>query len=209
MLRADLLPAGSLGVIDAATRGAWRTLEARLRPYVTRRVRSAADVDDVLQEIFLRMQRGVGALRDEERFGPWVYQVARSAIADHRRAAARRVALVDDGDDAIESCAPEAYAEPVHDAERVLADVIAPFVDALPEPYRDALRRVELEGLTHREAAERLGISVSGMKSRVQRGRAMLRRALEDCCHVELDRRGRVVDVAPRADGRLPARCCG
>jgi RNA polymerase sigma-70 factor (ECF subfamily) len=195
-------------VIDPSARGAWRALEAQLRPFVARRVRADADVDDVLQDVFLRMQRGVGALREEERFGPWVYQVVRSAIAEHRRASARRGALIDDGADALEPCAPDGYEEPVYGAERVLASVIAPFVDALPEPYSGALRLVELEGLTHREAAARLGISLSGMKSRVQRGRAMLRRALEDCCHVELDARGHVVDVAPRPDGRMPARCC-
>ncbi|HQP39291.1 MAG TPA: sigma factor, partial [Polyangiaceae bacterium] len=69
-------------MIDPAARGAWRDLEAKLRPFVARRVRSDVDVDDIVQDVFLRMQRGLAGLRDEERFGPWVYQVARSAIAD-------------------------------------------------------------------------------------------------------------------------------
>ncbi|HYO96532.1 MAG TPA: sigma factor, partial [Polyangiaceae bacterium] len=69
-------------MIDASVRGAWRELAASLRPFIGRRVRSTADVDDVVQEVFLRMQRGLGTLRDEDRYGAWVYKIARSAIAD-------------------------------------------------------------------------------------------------------------------------------
>ena len=191
-------------MIDAATRGAWRDLEAKLRPFVARRVRSEADVDDVVQDVFLRMQRGLGALRDEERFGPWVYRVARSAIVDHQRVAAKHRPVADAR--SVEE--PGAVDDDDLAVEQELASYIAPFVAMLPSPYREALTLTELEGLTHKQAAEMLGLSVSGMKSRVQRGRVQLRKALEDCCHIALDARGRVVSCEPRADGRLPDGCC-
>jgi RNA polymerase sigma-70 factor (ECF subfamily) len=191
-------------MIDAATRGAWQSLEAKLRPFVARRVHAAVDVDDIVQDVFLRMQRGLGALRDEDRFGPWVYQVARSAIVDHQRRAAKH--LVVDPDEAAD------VAIDVEDddraVERELASYIAPFVAMLPSPYREALTLTELEGLTQKQAAEMLGISLSGMKSRVQRGRQQLRGALEDCCHIALDVRGRVVSCEPRPDGKVPESCC-
>jgi RNA polymerase sigma-70 factor, ECF subfamily len=192
-------------MIEPAARGAWRDLEAKLRPFIARRVRGEADVDDVVQDVFLRMQRGLAGLLDDERFGPWVYQVARNAIADHQRAAARHplangappeeeAALADDGDDAVEF---------------TLAAYVAPFVAMLPSPYREALTLTELEGLTQKDAAAMLGISVSAMKSRVQRGRQQLRQSLDDCCHIALDARGRVMSCEPRADGKLPDGCCG
>ena len=190
-------------MIEPEARGAWRSLEARLRPFVARRVRVEADVDDVMQDVFLRMLRGLPHLRGEERFGPWVYQVARSAIAEHGRQAARHPvvaaapaeqAVLDEGDDGA--------------VERELATYIAPFVAMLPSPYREALTLTELEGLTQKEAADMLGISLSGMKSRVQRGRQRLREALEACCEIAVDVRGRVVSCEPRPDGRLPASCC-
>ncbi len=192
-------------MIHTAARGAWRDLEARLRPFVARRVRAAADVDDIVQDVFLRMQRGLGALRDEERFGSWVYQVARSAIVDHQRRARKHgVAAADEPTDlaAIESGEDDGA------IERELASYMSPFVAMLPSPYREALTLTELEGLTQKQAAEMLGISLSGMKSRVQRGRAQLRRALEACCDIALDVRGRVVACEPRPDGRLPESCC-
>ena len=190
-------------MIDPAARGAWRELEAKLRPFIARRLRSDVDVDDVVQDVFLRMQRGLAGLRDEERFGPWVYQVVRSAIVDHHRVAAKHRVVDSDGRDEQPLDVDDDRA-----IEEELASYLAPFVAMLASPHREALTLVELEGLTQKQAAEMLGISLSGMKSRVQRGRVLLRKALEDCCHIALDARGRVVGCEPRADGRLPDGCC-
>ena len=192
-------------MIEASARDAWLEVEARLRPFIARRVRSPADVDDVVQEVFLRMQRGVSALRDEERFGPWVYRIARSAVADHHRAAARHP--VADGE-APEEAAPPPDAEDDGAAERELATYVAVFVAMVPSPYREALTLTELEGLTQKEAAAMLGISLSGMKSRVRRGRLLLRQALDACCRIAVDARGRVVSCEARPNGKLPdCRC--
>ena len=191
-------------MIDAGARTALRELEAKLRPFVSRRVRSEADVDDVVQDVFLRMHRGLGQLREEERFGPWVYRIARSAIADHRRAMARHRVVDPQGRDEI---ATDAEGDDPT-VERELASSVATFIAVLPSAYREALTLTELEGLTQNEAAARLGLSLSGMKSRVQRGRAMLRASLEDCCHIALDVRGRVVECEPRENGRLREGCC-
>jgi len=181
-------------VIAPDTRHAYRELEARLRPFVARRV-SSSDVDDVVQDAFLRVQQGLPALREEERFGPWVYQVARSAIAEHRRTRARHPLA---GVEPPEVPAEPPDAEEEGSAERALVLAVAPFVAMLPSPYREALTLTELEGLTQREAADRLDLSLSGMKSRVQRGRARLRTMLELCCEIGLDARGRVITCDPR-----------
>ena len=184
---------------------AWRELEAKLRPFVAKRIRIAADVDDVLQDVFVRIQRGLPSLRDDQRFGPWVYQVARSAVIDHARSAARAVAAAGEPDAELPA---NDDADDPGTIEQEVAAYAALFVAMLPSPYREALTLTELEGLTQKEAAEMLGISVSGMKSRVQRGRAKLREALEACCHIALDARQRVIACEPRPDGRLPDGCC-
>lgn len=72
-------------------------------------------------------------------------------------------------------------------------------IDALPEPYREAIVLTELEGLTQKTLAQRLGISVSGAKSRVQRGREQLKQMLHECCSFEFDRRGKVIECEPRS----------
>lgn len=193
-------------MIDAASRDGYAELEAKLRPFVARRVRPD-DVDDVVQDVFVRMLRGLPTLRDEQRFGPWVYQVARSAIADRMRDAARHPTTSADPPEPA-SPAPDEDEDEDGAVARELSSYVAFFVAMLPPPYREALTLTELEGMTQKEAAEMLGISLSGMKSRVQRGRAQLRRLLEDCCHIALDPRGRVIACDPRPDGRIPGCDC-
>lgn len=209
MLRTFVLRIGSrlviedVGPADLTSDRAWRALEATLRPFIAKRVREA-DVDDVVQDVFLRIQRGLRSLRDHQRFGPWVYQVARSAIADHGRSASRHPQTGEDGPE--QAAAPQDVDDRA--VEREVAAYAALFVSMLPSPYREALTLTELEGLTQKEAAEMLGVSLSGMKSRVQRGRAELRAALETCCHIALDARRRVIGCEPRADGKRPDGCC-
>jgi len=183
-----VLPAGLLRMTDAAV--PWSEVAAKLRPFVARRV-DAADVDDVLQDVLLRMHRGLDGLNDAERFFSWMYAIARNAISEHGR---RRV--------------PTPIGEPsevaTEDTEddlgaaTALAACLASFVTRLPTPYREAITLVELEGMAISDAAQAMRISVSGMKSRVQRGRAQLREMLEDCCAIAVDVRGRVTDVVPR-----------
>ena len=170
----------------------WHDVSTRLRPFVAKRV-APTDVDDVMQDVFVRMQRGLSTLRDDQRFTSWLFQIARSAIAEHGRARARHP-LADAEPD-------EPAATPSDDdraAARSLSGCVALFVAQLPSPYREAVTLVELEGLTAREAAEMVGVSVSGMKSRVQRGRQQLRELFEACCEVALDVRGKVTDYTPR-----------
>jgi RNA polymerase sigma-70 factor (ECF subfamily) len=195
-------------VIEANTRGAWQELEGQLRPFVARRLTDPSEVDDVLQEIFLRIQTGVADLRDTERFGPWVYRVARNALADHGRVRARHPLVAASPVDEEASQPAPAAEDGAESAQQTLAKNLAVFVAALPSPYREAVTLIELQGMSQKDAAEMLGISLSGMKSRVQRGRQQIREMLLDCCEIALDPRGRVLSYDRRPEGKVPESCC-
>jgi RNA polymerase sigma-70 factor (ECF subfamily) len=181
-------------MIEARVQTGWEQLTARLRQFVARRVASA-DVDDVVQEALLRIQSGLPRLRDGDRFGPWVYRVTRSAVADHLRGRARRLessrTSVDEG--------VGATSDESDDMIEALVGCLSVFVAELPSPYRQAITLTELERLSQREAAEVLGLSISGMKSRVQRGRERLREMFERCCELTQDVRGHVIACEPRS----------
>jgi RNA polymerase sigma-70 factor (ECF subfamily) len=185
-------------MIPPEARGAWREIEERLRPYVARRVRSVAEVDDIMQEILVRIHLGLGSLHDGERFGGWVYRIARRAIADAVRARARAfltpfalVAEPSTGEGA--DLDDDRAAVEATELQSDLGTCVALFVARLPSPYREAVTLTELRGLTQKDAAEMLGVSLSGMKSRVQRGREKIRDMFEECCEISLDCRGRVM----------------
>src|SRR6185436_1327127 len=146
---------------------------------------------------------GLATLADGERFGAWVYRIAASAIADNLRARVRHpIATAEKTDGATGS-----EAEPDENLEGELAECVALFVARLPSPYREAITLTELEGLAQKDAAEMLGVSVSGMKSRVQRGRERIRRMFEECCEISVDCRGHVTDCSPRNLDEVPADC--
>ncbi len=168
----------------------WAAFDDSLRGFVRSRVRDRHAADDILQEVYLRIHTHIGGLRDEERVQAWVFQVARNAIADHFRRS-RPTAVLSDAPFQAENSAEE-------QAAQALACSVRQFVDALSPNYRDALVLTEYEGLSQAQLADRLGISVPGAKSRVQRARDQLKTALLACCHVQLDRRGGVISYRPR-----------
>lgn len=171
-------------------------IAAAIRAFVARRVRASHDVEDIAQEALLRLYRGAHDLRDEPALDGWMYRIARSAIIDHYRRSGVRPAPTDPGyfDRQVEDDAEAPR------ADEALAACLAPLIARIPDAYRAALELTDLGDLTQEEGAAQLGLSTSGMKSRVQRGRRMLREEVVRCCRVELDARGALSDVTPRGD---------
>jgi RNA polymerase sigma-70 factor (ECF subfamily) len=182
----------------------WRELRARLHGFVGRRVGNPEDAEDVVQDVFVRMQRNIDALTSADRLDAWAFRIARNAVADHYRSRGRDL-TGEAASKAMEGLGADA-AGPTGDARAEMAHCIAPMVRGLPDTYRRAVELTELEGMSQPAAAERLGLSVPGAKSRVQRGRARLREMLLRCCQIETDRRGRVVAFETR-DGEGCASC--
>jgi RNA polymerase sigma-70 factor (ECF subfamily) len=182
------------------TEKVWEEFHPKLKQFVLRRIPDEQSSEDVLQDVFLKIHTHIDTLRDEEKLQSWIYQIARNAIADYYREHRATLALSEmpvpvgeAGDD---------------DVIKELIPSIKVMVDSLPADYREALYLTEYQGLTQKELAERLGLSFSGAKSRVQRAREKLKKMLLDCCHFELDRRGHILDYQPRCHNCETVACC-
>jgi RNA polymerase sigma-70 factor (ECF subfamily) len=178
----------------------WAELHASIRGFVARRVRQQADVDDLVQRVFLQVHRALPTLRETDKLHAWVYQTTRRAIADFYRTPSqyREVATGTAEDIANELAASDSL-EDDEAATRELSTCLKPLMNGLTAADQEALQMVEFDGVTQVEAAARLGLSVSGMKSRVQRARSHLRSALHDCCRIAVDRRGGVISYEGRS----------
>ena len=175
---------------------AWNGFRARLTSYVRRRV-DPASADDVVGAVLLRLVRHQEALKSANNPTAWMLRVAANAVADHhRRRAVERRAM--DSLAAEEGTGGDGAATDDVSATAEFARCLIPFIRDLPPAYGEALTLTEIEGLTQAEAADHLGLSLSGMKSRVQRGRAKLKQAVLRCCAVETDRWGTVLDYRAR-----------
>ena len=182
-------------------------LHDRVLTFVRRRVPSLDDAEDIAQEVMLRIHRHSADLEHADRMTAWVYRIAANAITDHYRRPARREVPSGYAVDVSEpdSQTPAWTETPTDELRRELAHCLAPLIERLPPIYRQALEVVEIDGLSQPDAARRLGISVSGMKARVQRARQQLREQLLACCAVELDRRRSVTAI--HAHGEPCGRC--
>ena len=179
----------------------WSELHERLRGFVARRVPEYA-VDDLAQDVLLRLYTHIGRLREQERLDAWAYQVARNAIVDYwRERTARHDLSFDERETEQLASLPELESdETTAELRSEMATCLAPMVERLAEPYREAIRLTDLGSHTQAQAATILRLSVPGMKARVQRGRTQLRELLRACCHIELDRRGQITELE-RHDG--------
>ena len=184
-----------------STEDVWEQLSAKLRGFIRSRVKDDQTAEDLLQETFLRIHQRIETLGDEERLASWVFQIARNLIVDHYRARGRiKTTAEADSETASEPSAFESFNQ-----NEVVAGWLPAAIDSLPEAYRDAVRMYELQGVSQTEIARKLGLSLSGAKSRVQRGRDKLRQVLDRCCAFDLDRRGNVLKWKPRREG---SSCC-
>ncbi len=193
-------PASASPALDSST--LWQEFSPPLRRFLARRVPPGVEAEDLVQEVFLRVVRGLATLRSTERPEAWLFQIARNALRDSLRTRLRRSGRTDPLEDDL-----AAEPDPASDraAEAELAPCLTAMVERLREPYRTAITVTSLQGVPQADAARRLGISVSGMKSRVQRGRAQLREMLVTCCAVALDVRGGVSDFHRREPGGCAA----
>jgi RNA polymerase sigma-70 factor (ECF subfamily) len=167
----------------------YRQYRSKLLAFIQHRVGSRELAQDILHDVFVKIIAHEN-LREPAKVTAWLYQVTRNAVIDRLRSNRPYEEL------------PQEIAAPNEEstAEARLASFLRPMIESLPAIYRDALILSDLEDLPLKQIAEREGITVSAVKSRVQRGRHMLEKMLRDCCAFEFSRRGAIVDFWPRAD---------
>lgn len=164
----------------------WEKFSPQLRNFIQKKVSDASVSEDILQEVFRKIHIHLGQLKNDEKVESWIYQITRNTITDQYRTQKSIEELPQD------LSIPDKTLHKI-DCKTGVTSIKA-IMESLPEPYSEALVLTEFEGLTQKELAKKLGISLSGAKSRVQRGRKMLKAELEKCCRISFDRHGTIVD---------------
>jgi RNA polymerase sigma-70 factor, ECF subfamily len=175
--------------MNATLEHIWYEFAEKLGRFIRTRVADPATAQDILQDVFVKIQQQLERLNDPAKLQSWIYQIARHAIIDHYRTRKETFEVPD---------SLPAEAEPNSGEIEELMAAFRRMIFSLPEPYREALVLTEFDGLTQQQLAEHTGLSLSGAKSRVQRGRAQLKHMLHECCTFEFDRRGKVIDCTSR-----------
>lgn len=162
-----------------------------LKKFIFKRVLNLQDAEDILQEVYYRIYRNIDKLNDDEKMYSWIFQIARNVIYDYYRAGRTEEPFAQipekvefKGDDNV---------------NKEIAGCLTVMIDHLSEKDREAIFLTEYKGLTQKQLAEFIGLSYSGAKSRVQRAQKRLGKMLCDCCSLELDCRGNIINYKLKA----------
>jgi RNA polymerase sigma-70 factor, ECF subfamily len=166
------------------TEDIWLEYHNRLHAFIKGRV-TDHQAEDILQDVFLKIHTRIDTLRDGAKLESWLYQITRNAVIDHYRSKKETVGLPD--------WIEQVPSDTDGTIRRELSLCLAPMIEQLPDKYRVAIQLSEIEGKTQKEVAELEEISLSGAKSRVQRGRAQLKSMLLDCCQIEVNHNNQLV----------------
>lgn len=166
----------------------WEEFSTPLKDFIKKRIPKEQDADDILQEVFIKIHNNVESLMDDNKIDGWIYRITRNVIIDYYRKNNKPIKLID---------FPEELKKETNEelpSNREIANCLMAMIADLPDKYKEAIILTEFQNLTQKELSQKMGLSLSGAKSRVQRARAKLKEMLLECCQLEFDRCGNVID---------------
>lgn len=167
------------------TENIWTEYSEKLSAFLRTRVDNDA-VEDILQDVFVKIHSRIDTLKEDAKLESWLYQITRNAVIDYYRSKRPTVDLPD--------WIEQAQTDEDETIRKELSSCLTPMIEQLPDKYRGAIKLSEIESKTQKEVAEIEKISLSGAKSRVRRGRAILKGMLDECCKFELNGKSQLVD---------------
>jgi RNA polymerase sigma-70 factor, ECF subfamily len=164
-----------------------------LHNYIVVRVNNKDDAADILQDVFIKISSNLNSLTEDEKLRSWIFTITRNAIIDYYRKNANTKKT--DITDKITDELPE---EDDVDVTKGLDKCLKGFIQKLPEEYRAIIIDSELKGIKQKELAEKYDLAYPSLRSRVQRGRARLKEMILNCCKIELDSRGNILNATSK-----------
>jgi RNA polymerase sigma-70 factor, ECF subfamily len=160
----------------------WNNVQNELKGFVYKRVKDKALTEDIVHDVFLKVQDKIQQLKESEKVFGWIYQITRNTIIDHYR---RTSKTINPKDIDWESNPPN--------FNECVSGVISDLIPTLPDKYRIPLEMTELKNMSQIEVAEKLNLTYSTAKTRVQRARQMLKDKMDEVLIVKTDGYGNVI----------------
>jgi RNA polymerase sigma-70 factor (ECF subfamily) len=164
-------------LIAACRRGEARAMEMLYHQFKRRvfgmahRIVGSSDAEEVAQEVFVRVFRGLGSFRGDSALSTWIYRLTVNASLSHLAKRGRRQEVGEEG-------LTEVPAPPVTERDSALASRIEAALGRLPAGYRAILVLHDVEGLSHEECAAILECRIGTCKSQLHKARGRMRELL-------------------------------
>ncbi|WP_237362184.1 RNA polymerase sigma factor SigZ [Vibrio marisflavi] len=173
----------------------WSKYQSNLRHFLHRHIATPSDVDDLLQEVLIKSHKSIHTLKDHSKIKPWLFQIARNTIIDFYRKRTSLEANIS-AEDWL-SMTPSVESE----LRKELAECIRPFINRLPDENAALLLAIELDGVSQKDYADKMGVNYSTIKSRMQKSRKLLYEVFQSCCDFEVNKQGNIVDYKNKKKG--------
>lgn len=161
----------------------WLEHKDRLRYFILKRVKDPEVTNDILQEVLLKVYKFCLSKSGVRNVSSWLFQIAQNTIVDHFRKQSKFS----------QKEIPELPGEEENLAFKEASNFIIPMLNFLPEKYAIPVRLSDVEGLRQTEIANKLGLSLAAVKSRIRRGRQLLMAEFITCCNFEKDAAGNLL----------------
>lgn len=172
------------------TTAIWKEFNDQLLGFIKARVNNPVIAEDILQDVFVKIHQKSDQLSDDDKLASWIYQITRNSIIDYyrkkntdsyRHPISENEVTIELEEESDESLNPQ------------FTKCLLPFIDQLPDKYKDALNKTVYGDLSQKAYAQQLGISYTGLKSRVQRARKQLKELFTQCCNIKTDNYGNII----------------
>ncbi|KOY87694.1 hypothetical protein AD998_17555 [bacterium 336/3] len=167
----------------------WTEFQKELKGFIVNKTRNHADSNDILQDVFIKIIKYNDKVSQAKNIRHYLYGIVRNALNDYfKRKGYHTTSEIE--------LAEELTEEESHSLNATIAnECVRKFIYKLPSHYQQALLLSEFENISQKELAEKLQISYSGAKSRVQRGREKLKELLLKCCILQVDNYGNIIEM--------------
>jgi RNA polymerase sigma-70 factor, ECF subfamily len=174
----------------------WNDFKSELLCFIKAKVKDEYAAEDILQEVFIKVYNNINQLVDQSKLKSWLYKTTNNTIIDFYRTKKQNTLELDEVGDvpAIEDSSENMNEE--------IAECIKSMLYELPDKYKEPLKLYEFKGMKHKEISEKLNISLSGSKTRIQRARNKLKEILMECCEFEFDTYGNIIEYKKRKECR-------
>lgn len=174
--------------MEVALSSLYEKLGSQLHAIICSKVGHQHDCHDIMQEVYLKILLNNDKIEQADNTAGYLVRLTNNAVIDHYRRKPQT--------ELIDPVATDDSAQ--KDQSLQLADCcLRPMIESLPDIHRDALVMTELEGMKHKDYAEKVGISLSNAKVRVQRAKEKLKQVIMQCCSYDFDKYGNIVDCVP------------
>ncbi len=161
--------------------------------FIKSKVNNHHDAEDILQNVFIKISTGINDLSRKEKLQSWIYTIARNSIIDYYRVSSNKKDIGLEAD-----ISDKLPLDEYNDTTKGLDCCLMDFMHQLPEEYKDIIIDVEINGIKQKDLAQKYNLAYPSIRSRVQRGREKFKQLLLNCCSIESDNRGNILNVVSR-----------